>query len=249
MRPGACSSPALPAVSRAASLDPPRLGSPRRAPSRQRAGRGGGARSSARSAGEPHRTRGAGVTCLGPRPGVQQSDLRPPVAARPAAHHLPQEQPHAPSGRAAGAAGRPEQQEPGLHGAGVSPATVWGSGRAVSRAAGGQEALRAESAGNSFPRRRGLCGLGPGPRGRRRRPAAGRDGGAARGAELGRAGRPGLRALDSRASPRPHPWPGSPGPPSDPPRSRGRPGVQGTRRVRAFDGVTSHVPTKSPFAD
>lgn len=117
------------AESRAASLAPPRLGSPRRAPCRQRAGRGGGA-------GAPHGARGAPpdagsrVTCLGPRPGVQQSDLRPPVAARPAPHHLPQEQPHAPSGRASRAAGRPEQQEPGLHGARFPPATAWGSGRA-----------------------------------------------------------------------------------------------------------------------
>lgn len=60
-----------------------------------------------------------GITCVGPRPGMLQSDLRPPpVAAGPAPHHLPQEQPHAPRGQAATAAGRPEEQEPGLHGTG-----------------------------------------------------------------------------------------------------------------------------------
>lgn len=77
---------------------------PRKA--KQQEGGGGGAR------GRP------GVTCVGPRPGVQQSDLRaPPGAARPAPHRLPQEQPHTPRGRAAEAAGRPEEHKPGLHGA------------------------------------------------------------------------------------------------------------------------------------
>lgn len=81
--------------------------------------------------------RGAGVTCVGPRPGVPQSDLRPPpVAARPAPHHLPQEQPHAPRGRAAVTARRPEQQEPGLHGARPLPGTARASG--ASGVAGGQ---------------------------------------------------------------------------------------------------------------
>lgn len=51
----------------------------------------------------------SGVTCVATRPGVQKSDLRP------APHHLPQQQPHAPCCGAAGAAGRPEEQKPGLH--------------------------------------------------------------------------------------------------------------------------------------
>lgn len=113
-----------------------------------------------------------GVTCVGPRPGMQQSDLRPPlVAAGPAPHHLSQEQPHAPSRRAALAAGRPEEQKPGLHGTGG----VAGPGSG-SRASRGRDRQRegARREGQEAAPRRVRRKLLP-PARRARRCPAGRD--------------------------------------------------------------------------
>lgn len=214
---------------------PPGLGSARSAqrPSRSAAKQQGGR---AGRAGEPLAAGAPRVTCLGPRPGVQQSDLRlPPVAARPAAHHLPQEQPHTPRGRAAGAAGRPEQQEPGLHGAGEeSTGTVRGSGasgvpggRRGAARRGGQEGaprrVRRKLLPPARPARRTWAG-GPGGGGSGREPTelpdcgerprsrAGAPGPAGRLVLLRRSCEPRPRAPPLAPSPRPCTWsPRNPG--------------------------------------
>lgn len=101
---------------------------------------------------------------------MHQSDLQSlPVPTGPAPHHLPQEQSHAPRGHVAEAARDPEEEEAGLHGAGGTtghlrglrgPGAVPGHCR---RRCGEQDRKRlgGGSAGNSFPRRAGLCGVGP----------------------------------------------------------------------------------------
>lgn len=159
----------------------------------------------------PHRQQGRpGVTCVGPRPGMQQSDLRPPpVSAGPAPHHLSQEQPHTPRRRAAVAAWRPEEQKPGLHGTGeggcrrgAGPArAASGTGSVRRRGERDRKRHRAESAGNSFPRRGRLSGVGPAGSTR----AEGSCG--ARAAES-RTGRRGSTAERVRRSAEPGPLPG-----------------------------------------
>lgn len=101
---------------------------------------------------------------------MHQSDLQPlPVPSRPAPHHLPQQQPHAPRGHVAQAARDPEQEEAGLHGAGgtarglrglrdPAPSRDTAGGGAASGTGSGWEAGPPET---PSPRRAGLRGVGP----------------------------------------------------------------------------------------